>query len=141
MLLAFSKRFEQYVSEGSKTHTIRSFRKQAVKVGEICHCYGDSRQKTMHLIGRWPCVKVEVVNIKFRDEERDKERDMSTYNARNYGIWIDGDELSLDECNALAWRDGFRDAGTKDAFDAMVSWWMNGHGLPFTGQIIHWGRL
>ena len=40
MLLGFKSRFEQYVINGSKTHTIRRVKKVSPKVGEICHCYG-----------------------------------------------------------------------------------------------------
>ncbi len=40
MLLGFQSRFEQFVAEGSKTHTIRAYRKRRPKVGEACHCYG-----------------------------------------------------------------------------------------------------
>ena len=52
MLLGFKARFEPFVIEGSKTHTIRRVKKIPPKIGEVCHCYGDVRQKTMHVLGR-----------------------------------------------------------------------------------------
>lgn len=51
MLLGFKRQFAKYVEEGSKTHTVRGFRKISPKVGDICHCYVDPRQKTMRLLG------------------------------------------------------------------------------------------
>ncbi len=140
MLLTFKKRFEPYLLDGSKQHTIRAYRKNPAKVGETCYCYGDARQKTMHLIGAWPCVKVEDIRIArlLRARTIIGERIGGTWNQRNYGIWVCQIPLSVDECNALAWRDGFRETGVNGAFDEMISWWMNVHGLPFQGQIIHW---
>ena len=73
----------------------------------------------MHLLGRWPCVKVEYVEIHPPMGGRPQ-------------IFIDGQILSLDECEALAWRDGFRD----DGFGEMMHFWRGR--LPFRGQIIHW---
>ena len=63
MLLGFKRRFEPFVSEGSKTHTIRAARKNPPRVGQMCDCYVDSRQKTMRLLGRWVCTKVESILI------------------------------------------------------------------------------
>ena len=122
MLLGFQKRFEPYVMDGSKTHTIRATRKRGVRVGEICHCYGDTRQKTMHLLGRWPCVKVEYIEI----------HPPGCAGWTSSKVFIEGQILSMDECEALAWRDGFRNEG----FWEMMHFWCGR--LPFRGQIIHW---
>ena len=126
MLLGFKRQFAPFVEEGSKTHTIRAPRKVPAKVGEICHCYVDPRQKTMRLLGRWPCVKVEVIEIDAPQE----------YHWTEVEVTIDGVRLSADECNALAWRDGFRQMGRDHAFRLMVDCW-DGR-LPFRGHIIHW---
>jgi hypothetical protein len=122
MLLGFKRRFAPYVEEGSKTHTIRGYRLNPVRVGEICHCYVDPRQKSMRLLGRSPCVRVQGIRI---------------YEARStHSVVIDGCELTDDEMNALAWRDGFRDRGPHYAFQSMAAFW-DGR-LPFNGVIIHW---
>lgn len=135
MLLGFRRRFAPFVEEGSKTHTIRAKRKRPPRVGETCHCYVDPRQKTMRLLGRWACVRVEDIRITvFR------------HAYANIGrVWIEGIELSLDEANALAWRDGFRGHGTSEAFAEMVSYWMKLHPevrrgcqYDFRGDVIHW---
>lgn len=126
MLLGFKRRFESMVRDGSKQHSIRAERKVAPRAGEICHCYVDPRQKTMRLIGRWPCVKVQDIIIGgtgFPD---------STY------IQIEGVPLLEDERDALAWADGFRG---DEPFDEMLTFWRAEHerkALYFEGQIIHW---
>lgn len=119
MLLGFKRMFAPYVEEGSKTHTIRGERKRPPKVGETCHCYVDPRQKTMRLLGRWSCVKVEQIVI-----------------TEGHNVFVDGQCFTHDERQALAWRDGFRQAGRDRAFELMMDFWEGR--LPFRGTIIHW---
>ena len=136
MLLGFKRRFAPFVEDGSKTHTIRALRKpskfgyavRSPRVGEMCHCYVDPRQKTMRLLGRWPCVKIERITI------------ASNTPYSRYGIWINGNVLTEDERNLLAWRDGFRTCGHQEhAFEEMMEFWEGR--LPFTGDIIHWKKF
>jgi hypothetical protein len=119
MLLGFKRRFASFVADGSKTHTIRAIRKNLPRPGEMCHCYVDPRQKTMRLLGRWKCVKVEEIIV-----------------TRYELVMINDQPLTVDECNALAWRDGFRSRGYEDAFDEMMEFWKGR--LPFKGHVIHW---
>lgn len=153
MLLGFKRRFAPFVEEGSKTHTIRALRALRPRVGETCHCYVDPRQKTMRLLGRFECVKVEPIEI--------YERGSGTF-----GVVIAGEELTPDEKDALAWRDGFRSYNPSEtgAFVEMIRYWVGtkrkveinrvnrptgepwiprppfGTGVPlqFTGDLIHW---
>ncbi len=138
MLLGFKKQFEQYVREGSKTHTIRRVKRYPPKVGDVCHCYGDVRQTSMHLLGRWPCVAIDDVVIRpvmkrrFRSELRD---------VAGLKVFINGEELTPDECDALFFRDGFRNPpkGRTSADIARIFWKDNFKGgQPFVGQMIHW---
>jgi hypothetical protein len=134
MLLGFKRRFAPFVEEGSKTHTIRAKRKIAPKVGETCHCYVDPRQKTMRLLGRWPCVKVENIQIEW----------LAVRNGMTILITVDDVELSRDEATLLAFRDGFRTRGLAGALDEMHDYWhiLHGHeAFPFTGHLIHWTRI
>lgn len=150
MLLGFKRRFEPYVLDGSKRYTIRAFgNRRPFQVGDTCDCYGDSRQKTMHLLGRWPCVRVESIHIYECGDGR-------------FSVIIDRHELTPDEKDGLAWRDGFR-SYTRGAFIEMIEFWMKEHGdgtpvsvtrhnyrqgepfvaahgkpLDFEGQLIHW---
>ena|ERR1017187_6243514 len=134
MLLGFKRRFAPFVEDGSKTHTIRGIRKNPPRVGEMCHCYVDPRQKTMRLLGRWPCVRVENFRVEIRQ----------TATGPIARAWVDGNELSADECSALAWRDGFRNSGTGGAFREMAEYWLKLHPAArpyhFEGTIIHWKR-
>jgi hypothetical protein len=127
MLLGFKRQFAPFVEEGSKTHTVRAIRKVRPRVGETCYCYVDIRQKTMRLLGRWPCVLVDDIRI-----------------VGGYGgiaqISIAGVDLSADEMRAFAWRDGFRQ--TDDPLARMSEFWQKTHGLApgdvFSGNVIHW---
>lgn len=129
MLLGFKRRFAPFVEDGTKQHTIRATRQRTPKVGEMCHCYVDPRQKTMRLLGRWPCVKVEKILIYERGD-------------RGLSVFIEGHELSMDEKNALAWWDGFRSRGQGKAFEEFTEFWKATHGtaapLEFEGHVIHW---
>jgi hypothetical protein len=143
MMLGFKRRFAPMVRDGSKTHTIRAKRKRAPRQGEPCHCYVDPRQKTMALLGRWRCVKVEDIQV--------NEQLSGLFEIRSAGV-----ALSLDESNAFAWRDGFRDRGPDRAFESMMAFWKATHGrkkraprngrgrrparLKFFGDVIPWDR-
>lgn len=137
MLLNFQKQFVRFIEAGTKTHTIRATRKYPAKVGETLHLYTGLRargkviqklasgevvrEKAARLIGRYPCVKVEEIEI---GEVR---------HGRSVGdVWISGAALQPDECEALARRDGF------ESFVDMMKFW-DGR-LPFSGQIIHWKK-
>ncbi len=131
MLLGFKARFAPFIEDGSKTHTIRATRKVAPRVGEVCHCYTGLRQKGARLLGRWPCVKVQDIIIEW----------LAVEFGMSILITIDGVELDDAEANALAFADGFRSRGVRDALGEMQSYWHRLHGadaFPFHGQIIHW---
>jgi hypothetical protein len=113
MLLGFKRRFAPMIQRGEKTHTIRGYRKIPPRIGEICHCYVDPRRKTMRLLGRWPCVKLQQISI-----------------SEDAQIRIDGLPIEGDEKELLARRDGF------SSFEEMLRFWEGR--LPFKGQIIHW---
>lgn len=123
MLIGFQARFAPFVEEGSKTHTIRAIRKIAPKVGEICHCYANPRQKTMRLLGRFKCVKVEDIRIR-------------KWGDLDLKILLGGVELNHDEANALLYRDGFRDEDGRTAMRQARAFWEER--LPFNGTMIHW---
>ncbi|HEX4138390.1 MAG TPA: hypothetical protein VHY84_27515 [Bryobacteraceae bacterium] len=131
MLLGFKRQFEPFVIEGSKTHTIRAIRKYTPIPGEICHCYGDVRQKTMHLLGRWPCVRLQEIRILPQRRDAGAAWDLS--------IAVDGVRLSHDEAVWFAWRDGFRPDRADDALIAMGYWWVElGRTTVFDRHLIHW---
>lgn len=143
MLLGFRRQFAQFVEEGSKTHTIRGVRKIAPHVGEICHCYVNPRQKSMRLLGRWPCVRVEPITLDF----------VKCGIAYVLRITIADQTLSLDEAIAFARADGFRvdepvnvlKSARTAPLDEMARFWIASKRLtdaidsrPWHGQVIHW---
>ncbi len=137
MIVGFKRRFEPYVKDGTKRHTLRDPRAgdRQIEVGDRLDCYGDVRQKTEHLLGRWPCTRVQEARFELHED-------------RGPVMSIDGVELSIDEANAFAWRDGFRwiEAGTGfvsaqllGCFGMMMKYWIDdGKVFPFTKRLIHW---
>lgn len=135
MLLGFQPRFHAMIRDGSKTHSIRAKRagRRDWRVGDRVDCYGDARRKTMFLIARFECTRVEDFEI--------------TAAGR---VLIDGAELSHDEKDQLAWRDGFRydhleikrELARVCCFELMLRFWDIHNGLQkkkrWRGQIIHW---
>lgn len=141
MLLGFKARFEQFVREGSKTHTIRRTKKVPPKVGETCHCYGDVRQKSMHLLGRWPCIAIDNVLIKPVMVDGWKSLGLDKPMIVTLNVFINGEELSTDETETLFYRDGFRNVPPAYTSTAMARdfWRANFEaGEWFEGQMIHW---
>jgi hypothetical protein len=131
MLLGFKRQFAPFVEDGTKTHTIRAIRKTFPKAGEMCHCYVDPRQKSMRLLGRFPCVKVDAITI------------TAFFNPMiPLALSINGQLLSTDETEALLWRDGFRDQGgeTYQAIHHAAEFWKErlAGGKAFHGHLIHW---
>lgn len=132
MMTGFKRRFEPFVQDGSKEHTMRDIRKgtRQVVVGDRLDCYGDVRQKAMHLIGRWTCVRIQVARF-------------YVVNGEHHRMSLDGAELSDDEADAFAWRDGFRYQDDPKArygcFVMMLAYWLeDGKRFPFQKQVLHW---
>jgi hypothetical protein len=123
MVLSFQKRFEKKIRSKEKRHTIRAKRKgrRQFRVGDRLDCYVGLRQKGAYLLGRWPCVKIQGIQIKGR---------FHRYGGFIGGVLIDGEQLMQDECEALARSDGFSN------FDEMTRFWKGR--MPFCGFMIHW---
>lgn len=135
MLIGFKRQFTPYVEDGSKTHTIRAPRRaeRQIQVGDMLQCYVDPRQKTMRLLGRWPCVKVEPITI------------TEFFNPMiPLAVSLDGHLLSTDETEAFLWRDGFRDKGGEkyQAIHQAAEFWKDRifGGNAWHGVVIHWKR-
>lgn len=147
MILGFKDRFVPLVESGLKTHTIRAGNRW--KAGLIADCFARPRQKGMRLILRAPVVKVERIRIfEYGSVQSGKGPipPLAGNHVRNacrgpHGeallVEIDGTLLEHDEAEALFRRDGFTDPGLMASYEALLFWKNN---LPFTGQIIHWGR-
>lgn len=120
-LYNFKQRFVMPILDGSKTHTIRPKRRNADRPGKTCHLFTGLRTRKASLLFRAPCIAVDDIVI--------------TADRR---VLINGEELSEDEKNAFAFRDGFRAFGESRAFEEMMRFWESIHRLPFDGDVIHW---
>ena len=130
MILGFKQCFVPAVVAGTKPHTIRVG--QRWRAGMSIQFYQDARQKTM-LKFRPDAVATSVQQVRV-------DRESATYlnQVRTIvwpGIFIDGRELKPVECMMLAQNDGF------DTVQELIQFLDNAHGLPFTGQLIHWTDL
>lgn len=129
MLLSFNRRFEPHILDHSTTHTIRAPRKHPIRAWHVLDCYVDARQKSMRLIGRWRCTKVEPITIDFDRELR---------YLLSLKITIAGVRLSDDEAEAFAWRDGFREPGRSSRQQMLDFWCDANREFPWSGEVIHW---
>jgi hypothetical protein len=126
-LYNFQARFVPFILAESKTHTIRAMRVYPDKPGNILHLYTGLRTKKAKLLMRVPCVKVETIDIQFRVDSGYHEH------VEWPSIKVDDEELSADEREQLARRDGFQN------FAEMMEFWRAPKNrLPFRGHIIHW---
>lgn len=116
--LNFHERFADKVESGEKTQTIRAFRKIPIKVGEILYLYTGLRTKHARKLGEGKCTSNGVIEIR---------SDAIYIRRRSSKVWIGGKKL-----DQFARSDGF------ESWEDMKKWWLNVHGLPFTGNIIEW---
>lgn len=129
-LLGFKRQFAGFVREGSKQHTIRAKRKFPVKPGDICHCYVDPRQRTMALLGRWVCTRVQDAIIRHPDPS-----------IPVLEIEFDGELLSPTEARDFLYIDGFRNYGREGAMILASEFWrkpMIAAGGIFYSDLVHW---
>lgn len=120
-LYNFQKRFAPAILDGTKRHTIRAKRARSTESGETLHLYTGLRQKGAQLLMRAPCTLVQDIRILGGHTKR---------GILPHRIFIDGVELSADECEQLARADGFTSRLQ------MVAFWRGR--TPFEGDIIHW---
>lgn len=158
---SFKERFVPWVMDGSKPGTIRAFRKYPVKVGQLAHLFYGMRTKfckklvepspvigTVVSIYVGACKDVAIINTPWIDETTceavcrfTKQKQINEL-FKGKVKW-----LTAEECDELAWQDGFRMKSTREdvaqiraySFDAMIDFWQKTHELPFLGNYILWG--
>lgn len=162
----FKERFCPFVIDGSKPHTIRAYRTYPVKVGDTLSLYYGMRTKNCQLLRREPCTDVKTIAIteqgtvvlvndpwlspndeaglKIALATLDKlgERYVTAYDHRDFAGKPSIVLLPADK-DRLAWKDGFRPAGSTleeptGAFALMMDFWRESHDFPFVGNIIYW---
>jgi len=147
---SFKERFVPMVKDGSKSQTIRSFRKTPPKVGQLAHLYYGMRTKyCTKLVDPSPgitkvhCIAVlENGDVKIYDTNWLDASDIKIAEKGGKIEGVDSYTLPAPAKDSLAWRDGFRhdnDQGEREGcFDVMVRWWKQTHELPFVGNLIKW---
>lgn len=137
MQLGFKDQFVPYVESGSKRHTIRAGDRW--KAGMRADLYARPRQKGMRLLFRAIVTRVQTIDI-VPPPEGWKCSMCGTGKIHCHDVWskllIDGVELTAEEADDFAFRDGFRTPFRWELFGLMMGYWRGR--LPFTGQILHW---
>lgn len=112
----FKKQFAADVLSGKKHQTIRARRKHRPRPGQTAHLFTGLRTKSCRKLGQHTILWVEDITITETD------------------VVINGDTLqSQQERDDFARADGFTN------FLAMVAFFRENHGLPFTeGDLITW---
>lgn len=126
--LSFKKQFCGRVEAGEKTHSLRSKRLRAWKVGDYLGLYYALRTKQARLLGKTTVVQVQDALVRLVvDPDTDK---------FTLTISFDGECLTRDEAESFARRDGFAD------LHEMMEFWAQVNGLTpgnvWRGDLIHW---
>lgn len=126
--LSFKKQFCGRVEAGEKTHSLRSKRKRAWKVGDYLGLYYALRTKQKRLLGKTTVVALQDVSIHLRS--------VGEGELFAFDITIDGELLTPDEAESFARRDGFQD------LSAMRLFWIVENRMiaddVWRGDLIHW---
>jgi hypothetical protein len=140
----FQSRFVPYVEDGSKTHTIRGFRRYQDKAGSTAHLFYAQRTKQCRKLFSAPVLRVERILIESYETVQNspfaRGGNHSKGSARgpegeSLLITIGGLELSAKESRDFLKRDGFRDPLQCPQYQALQFWQGS---LPFVGFVIHW---
>lgn len=119
-LLNFKKQFVPSIENGTKRQTVRAKRKKPIKVGDTLYLYTGLRTKQTKRIANAICTELWEIRINNASivlcQESETERFMELLTGKQ-----------LDD---MAILDGFKD------WQDMKQFWVDTHGLPFTGNLI-----
>jgi hypothetical protein len=141
-LIGFKEQFVSKILDGTKKHTIRSPRKNPIKVGETLILATGVRTKKYKEIKRVQCVSVhdikiialDLVNYMTHEEIYTNTHD-SLYHIK---VVIDNVELEQTETVNLAKNDGFEDV------QMFSEWFEKHHNVTekvFVGNLICWENI
>jgi hypothetical protein len=163
---SYKERFIPFIQDGSKSQTIRAFRKYLVEPGQVLsHFYGMRTKHCTRIIENTPCTEVKTIFIMesgsvYLAPVMEKETALGVLAALGGIAHVNIAHIKkhgalrvqlLDDASAdlLAWQDGFRMRefyyqsfvdGRRhfENHQLMLKWWNQTHNLPFTGQLIKW---
>lgn len=133
---SFKEQFIPFLLDGSKEHTVRNNRVQIngrsrhALPGDTVFLYYGMRTKFCRKIGEATCRATQDICI----TEQGIYFPLGPGSFRTY---------FPEECDAFAWKDGFRPEGAtmgnpSGAFDLMLQFFKQTHDLPFQGVVIYW---
>jgi len=122
----FKPKLAALVTAGTKTHTIRKWRKRPFKVGDPLMFYTGFRTPACRKI-RADTTCTAVTEIAIHPERRE----VMLANGSRYGETA-GRCLTLVELDRLAREDGFANA------DAFFKFFLDTHGSALRGQLVEW---
>lgn len=129
--------FKDKILDGSKTQTIRKFRKTPIKANDKLFLYWHPRQKDCEKLGEAICSEVFTIRIiqeYWLGKQRLRIDRLSKSSPDKNGwiaLWI---TLSIEKTADIIQRDGFKDA------DEMLAWFSK-YPLPEVFQVIRWNGL
>ena len=117
--LNFQKQFAPLVESGEKRQTIRAPRKDGrnPKFGDRLHLYTGMRTRACRKLAERTCTAATNVTI-----------------GQSF-VRLADRYLTDDECQRFARADGF------ESMQAMLNWFAETHGLPFSGIVINWSAF
>ena len=130
MLLGYKNQFVPKIESGIKCHTIRAKRKNPIKQGDTLHHYANVRQKSMRLISKNECTKVQEIEIRIKDGKID--------------VWVGQAHINGRTLEKLVLHDGFNSVEEFQAFwekHPSSKTDKSGVTLSFEGDLIHWTDL
>jgi hypothetical protein len=152
---SFKKEFVPFLKDKSKKHTIRKRRKRPARKGDKIYLYWGMRTRHCQKIAEeicQDCVTIAITrdNIylfaaRLSDFDADTfaqilQHDVVFYSDRCSYCKVPFRRLSADECDELAWSDGFRwpdrENHVTGCFRLMRNYWIKE--LPAVRDIVYW---
>jgi len=140
--LSFKGSFVDRILDGTKTQTIRNYRKYPLRVGETLYLYYGLRTKNSKKLKDATCKAIyhiiidkDSVLIFYRGAELTQPSEGGGTKAQLAGERVAKVIKTQKELDEFAYADGFENWAT------MKRWWSLTHGddcFPFTGQLIMW---
>ncbi|QHJ78507.1 MAG: hypothetical protein [Bacteriophage sp.] len=129
---SFHEQFADAITSGTKSQTVRVYRRRNPRIGEKLQLFTNLRRRTCRklLVKDTICTLVDEIEIEIS----------SAISAKIASIVINGIPLSKKEIDDFAHADGFKNGPLGwTAVHAMGSFFKRHHGFgTFHGVVIHW---
>lgn len=119
--------FKDKILDGTKTQTIRKYRKFPIKVGSVLYIYWHLRQKDCKHLLTTTCT--EIITIQMQQEPWLGKQRLLLFKFEHELPWI---RLTPEETQEIVLKDGFKTE------DEMLKWFTEKYRLPEVFQVIRW---